>query len=153
MLQPCQSLLASRVRRAFLCLGAGLVSLNALAQTPASHASAPAEVCPALQRIVAAPDWRAMVHDGAGLPGLEQATCTAHAGSLDCRWRAHWDADGTVSDPLEELGADIAACFPQALHDVNTPRSQHFKIRTPRGIVGMRAALQGQRELRLSVSR
>lgn len=79
--------------------------------------------------------------------------CRANTHAYDCHWRAHWQADGVVNDPLEEFGADIAACFPNVVHDVNTPTRQHFIVTTEDRRVNVTASVQGQNELRLRVTR
>jgi hypothetical protein len=134
----------------------------ALLLTGVAHAAQPdepADVCPALKHIVEAADFRQLhtqqaVQQATPLPGVANADdCRANAHSYDCRWRAHWQADGVVNDPLEELGADIAACFPNVVHDVNTPTRQHFVVRTTDRRVNVTASVQGQNELRLRVTR
>ncbi|MCC8405058.1 hypothetical protein LJ655_24805 [Paraburkholderia sp. MMS20-SJTN17] len=49
--------------------------------------------------------------------------------------------------------ADIAACFAQVVHDVNTPVLQHFIVTTDTRRVNVTASVQGQNELRLRVTR
>ena len=103
-------------------------------------------VCPALQHIVDAPDFK-QLHDepAAQLPGVASADdCHANTHAYDCHWRAHWEADGVVNDPLEELGADIAACFPNVVHDVNTPTRQHFIVTKDDRRINVTASVQGQ---------
>jgi hypothetical protein len=115
----------------------------------------PADVCPALKHIVATPDFK-QLHDepAALLPGLASADdCRANSNAYDCHWRAHWDADGVVSDPLEELGADIAACFPNVVHDLNTPTRHHFIVTSGERRITVTASVQGSNELRLRVAR
>ncbi|WP_345811980.1 hypothetical protein AAGS40_13560 [Paraburkholderia sp. PREW-6R] len=131
---------------------------TALLLTSAAHAVQPvepADVCPALRHIVDAPDFRQLhAQPAAQLPGVADADdCHANTHAYDCRWRAHWQADGVVSDPLEELGADIAACFPTVVHDVNTPTRQHFVVTTADRRVNVTASVQGQNELRLRITR
>jgi hypothetical protein len=104
----------------------------------------PANVCPALQHIVAASE----------LPGVASADdCRANSHAYDCHWRAHWEADGVVNDPLEELGADIAACFPNVVHDLNTPTRQHFVVTRGERRINVTASVQGPNELRLRIAR
>jgi hypothetical protein len=92
------------------------------------QAAEPADVCPALRHIVSASNFK-QLHDepDAQLPGLASADdCRANSNAYDCHWRAHWQADGVVTDPLEELGADIAACFPNVVHDLGrAPHQRH----------------------------
>lgn len=115
----------------------------------------PADVCPALKHIVEASDFTQLrAAPAAQLPGTQGTEdCRASAHAYDCHWRAHWQADGFVNDPLEEMGADIAACFPTVVHDVNTPTRQHFIVTTAGRRVNVTASVQGQNELRLRVAR
>ena len=119
------------------------------------QAAEPADVCPALRHIVAASDFK-QLHDepAAQLPGVASADeCRANSIAYDCHWRAHWEADGVVTDPLEELGADIAACFPNVVHDLNTPTRQHFIVTSGQRRITVTASVQGSSELRLRVAR
>ena len=102
-------------QRAALALGAALLLTSAAYAAQATQPTEPADVCPALKHIVDAPDFKQLPrnlprncrHIGRGrLPRRQHA--------YDCHWRAHWQADGVVNDPLEEFGADIAACFPNS---------------------------------------
>jgi hypothetical protein len=121
-----------------------------MAQTPE-----PANVCPALQHIVDAPNFKQLRDEPAAqLPGVANADdCHANSHAYDCHWRAHWEADGVVNDPLEELGADIAACFPNVVHDLNTPTRQHFVVTSGDRRINVTASVQGPNELRLRVVR
>jgi hypothetical protein len=121
----------------------------------AAQPNEPADVCPALKNIIASNDFKQLhAQPDARLPGLDNTDdCRANAHSYDCRWRAHWQADGVINDPLEELGADIAACFPNVVHDVNTPTRQHFIVTTTQRRVNVTASVLGQNELRLRVTR
>ena len=127
---------------------------NAAQSTPA-HQAEPADVCPALSHIVSSADFKKLRDEPAAkLPGVDQIDdCRASAHSYDCRWRAHWEADGFVNDPLEEIGADIAACFPNVVHDLNTPTRQHFIVKTADRRVSVTASVQGQNELRRRIAR
>ncbi|SAL53315.1 hypothetical protein AWB70_04438 [Caballeronia cordobensis] len=60
-----------------------------------------------------------------------------------------------LADPLQELGADIAACFPEVLHDVNTPTRQHFALRRAAGqrAIAMTATTEAPNTVRLLVVR
>jgi hypothetical protein len=120
------------------------------------------DVCSALKAIVAAKSFSTLdaAHPPmpAGAPG--QGTCRASAHAYDCRWQAHWGADGVVADPLQELGADIAACFRDVRHDVNTATRQHFVIRAndeggarAARTVALMATIDGPNALRLRVVR
>jgi hypothetical protein len=136
------------------CAGALLLSVGAHAAQMV-QAAEPANVCPALKHIVAAPDFK-QLHDepAAQLPGLASADdCRANSNAYDCHWHAHWEADGVVTDPLEELGADIAACFPNVVHDLNTPTRQHFVVTSGERRITVTASVQGPNELRLRVAR
>ncbi|HXZ09277.1 MAG TPA: hypothetical protein VEI25_14605 [Paraburkholderia sp.] len=118
-------------------------------------AAEPADVCPALRQIVAASDFR-QLHDApaAQLPGVASAQdCRTTTHAFDCHWRAHWQADGVVNDPLEEMGADIAACLPNVIHDVNTPTHQHFVVTGMDRRVSVTASVISPNELRLLVTR
>jgi hypothetical protein len=125
------------------------------AQIAPAQPAEPANVCPALSHIVSSADFKTLRDEPAArLPGVDQLDdCRANAHSFDCHWRAHWEADGFVNDPLEEIGADIAACFPNVVHDVNTPTRQHFIVKTADRRVSVTASVQGQNELRLRIAR
>ena len=105
--------------------------------------------------IVAAHDFKQLRNEPAAqLPGLASADdCHAGSNAYDCHWRAHWQADGVVTDPLEELGADIAACFPNVVHDLNTPTRQHFIVTSGERRISVTASVQGSSELHLRVAR
>ncbi|OLL29566.1 hypothetical protein BTH42_21645 [Burkholderia sp. SRS-W-2-2016] len=147
------SSLLSRV--ALACGAALLFASGADAATPTPQ-NQPADVCAPLTHIVAATDFRQLSNESsAQLPGVSNTDdCRASPHSYECHWRAHWQADGVINDPLEELGADIAACFPSVVHDVNTPVRQHFIVTTDAARrVNVTASVQGQNELRLRVTR
>ncbi|SAL76601.1 hypothetical protein AWB74_05021 [Caballeronia arvi] len=115
------------------------------------------DVCAALKTIVAAPSFDTLAKDRAlmpaGSPG--QGTCRGGAHVYDCRWRAHWGPDGVLADPLQELGADIAACFPDMRHDVNTSTRQHFALRNAAGkrATTMTATIEAPNTVRLLIVR
>ncbi|MFP3569248.1 hypothetical protein [Paraburkholderia sp. SIMBA_030] len=142
-------------QRLALALGAAWLLSGTAHAAQATQPNEPADVCPALKHIVEAPDFKQLrAQPAAQLPGLPDADdCRANSHSYDCHWRAHWQADGVVNDPLEEFGADIAACFPNVVHDVNTPTRQHFIVTTAERRVNVTASVQGQNELRLRVTR
>jgi hypothetical protein len=142
-------------QRAALTLGAVLLLASAAHAAQATSPAEPADVCPALTHIVGAADFKQLrTQPAAQLPGLSNADdCRANTHAYDCHWRAHWQADGVVNDPLEEFGADIAACFPNIVHDVNTPTRQHFIVTTADRRVSVTASVQGQNELRLRITR
>ncbi|SAK82334.1 hypothetical protein AWB81_04111 [Caballeronia arationis] len=155
-----------RIRSRFAALKSALavapVAFLALATPMHAFAEDLPDVCTALKAIVAAKSFSTLdaAHPlmPAGAPG--QGTCRASAHAYDCRWQAHWGADGIVADPLQELGADIAACFPDVRHDVNTATRQHFVIhandeggtRAARP-VALTATIDGPNALRLRVVR
>ncbi|BAO90984.1 hypothetical protein [Caballeronia cordobensis] len=115
------------------------------------------DTCAALKTIVAAPSFDALARTRAPLPAGSpgQGACRGSAHAYDCRWRAHWGPDGMLADPLQELGADIAACFPDVLHDVNTPTRQHFALRRAAGqrAITMTATTEAPNTVRLLVVR
>jgi hypothetical protein len=133
-------------------------SLTIVAPMRASAEDLP-DVCAALKQIVTAKSFSMLdaAHPlmPAGAPG--QGSCRASARAYDCHWQAHWGADGVVADPLQELGADIAACFPDVRHDVNTATRQHFVIRADEQNgarrVALTATIDGPNALRLRVVR
>jgi hypothetical protein len=153
---PLTQRLTRMSRPLFAPLGAAALFLSFGAHAAQMvQAAEPADVCPALKHIVAAPDFK-QLHDepAAQLPGLASADdCRAKSNAYDCHWRAHWEADGVVTDPLEELGADIAACFPNVVHDLNTPTRQHFIVTSGERRIAVTASVQGSNELRLRVAR
>lgn len=142
-------------QRVALAFGAALLLASTAHAAQATQPNEPADVCPALQHIVDAADFRQLhSQPAAQLPGVSNADdCRASTHAYDCHWRAHWQADGVINDPLEEFGADIAACFPNLVHDVNTPTRQHFIVTTAERRVSVTASVQGQNELRLRVTR
>jgi hypothetical protein len=88
--------------------------------------------CTALTRIVAArPGGLSTLTpaDGHGIaqPYGSDAQCGVASGGYRCDWTPRQAADGG-SDALEGVAADIAACLPDATHDVNSPARQHFYI-------------------------
>ncbi|CAD6555746.1 hypothetical protein LMG28727_05990 [Paraburkholderia kirstenboschensis] len=141
--------------RLALALGTAMLLASAAQAAQTTPPNEPADVCPALRHIVEASDFKQLhTQPAAQLPGVASAEdCRSNAHAYDCHWRAHWQADGVVNDPLEEIGADIAACFPNVVHDVNTPTRQHFVVTTAERRVNVTASVQGQNELRLRVTR
>ena len=147
-------LLIRRPGHATTLLDAAALLVSTIAMQGALAAE-PADVCPALRQIVAAADFR-QLHDvpAAQLPGVASAQdCRTTTHTFDCHWRAHWQADGVVNDPLEEMGADIAACLPNVIHDVNTPTHQHFVVTGMERRVAVTASIISPNELRLFVTR
>ncbi|WP_027212952.1 hypothetical protein [Burkholderia sp. WSM2232] len=145
----------SSIHRLALALGAALLIAGAAQAAQTTPPNEPADVCPALKHIVEASDFAQLrAAQAPQLPGIQSTEdCRASAHTYDCHWRAHWQADGFVNDPLEEIGADIAACFPAVVHDVNTPTRQHFIVTAAGRRVNVTASVQGQNELRLRVAR
>ena len=146
--------LPSLSRLSFMAALLFATAANAAQITPAKQAE-PADVCPALSHIVSSADFKKLRDEPAAkLPGVDQIEdCRASSHAYDCTFRAHWEADGFVNDPLEEIGADIAACFPNVVHDLNTPTRQHFIVKTADRRVSVTASVQGQNELRLRIAR
>jgi hypothetical protein len=142
-------------QRVTLAVGAALLLASTAHAAQATQPNEPADVCPALKHIVDAADFKQLhSQPAAQLPGVSNADdCRANTHAYDCHWRAHWQADGVINDPLEEFGADIAACFPNIVHDVNTPTRQHFIVTTDERRVSVTASVQGQNELRLRITR
>jgi hypothetical protein len=145
----------SLTQRVTLAVGAVLLLASTAHAAQATQSNEPADVCPALKHIVDAADFKQLPgQPAAQLPGVSNADdCRANTHAYDCHWRAHWQADGVINDPLEEFGADIAACFPNIVHDVNTPTRQHFIVTTDERRVSVTASVQGQNELRLRITR
>jgi hypothetical protein len=97
-----------------------------------AHADDVPSPCSALTRIVAArPGGFSTLTpaDGHGIaqPYGSDAQCGIATGAYRCEWTPNQDA-GTGPDALEGVAADIAACLPDATHDVNSPARQHFYI-------------------------
>jgi hypothetical protein len=132
---------------------------GALLMLPALHACAHdlPDVCTALKTIVAADSFIALAKSAPLMPAgsAGQGTCRGGAHVYDCHWKAHWEADGVVSDPLEELGADIAACFPDVRHDVNASTRQHFILHdeASKRAISMTVTVDNPGMLRLRVVR
>jgi len=88
--------------------------------------------CPAIKRIVAArhSGFAGLTpEDGHGIarPSGSEPRCEVASGTYRCEWTPGSDG-GTASDVLEGVAADIAACLPEATHDVNSPARQHFYL-------------------------
>ncbi|WP_106856753.1 hypothetical protein [Caballeronia novacaledonica] len=115
------------------------------------------DVCSALKTIVDAPAFDTLAKGRALLPPASpgQGACRGSAHVYDCRWRAHWGPDGVVGDPLQELGADIAACFPDVRHDVNTSTRQHFALLDASGkhVTTLTATIETPNTMRLRIVR
>ena len=88
--------------------------------------------CASLKRIVAArADGFSTLTptDASGIaqPYGRDPHCAAAGSAYQCEWTPQPDAR-TPSDALESVAADIAACLPDATHDVNSPARQHFYL-------------------------
>jgi hypothetical protein len=134
-----------------------LAAIALLAPMLSASAEDLPDVCTALKTIVAAPSFDTLAKDPALLPAGSpgQGACKGSAHAYDCRWRAHWGPDGVLADPLQELGADIAACFPDMRHDVNTSTRQHFALRdaTKQRATTMTATIEAPNTVRLRIVR
>src|ERR1700731_1896209 len=132
--------------------GTALLSMPAWPQDAAG-------ICPALTHIVDASGNRARfasLHDdpAARPPRVKDAAdCRSAANAYDCHWQVQANDEGGASAALQTLGADIAACLPDAVHDVNSPGRQHFYIKRDAGQGNITAATQGASVLRLVVTR
>lgn len=133
-----------------------LCSAIAISSIPlAAHADDSASPCAALKRIVAAAPQHFIAlnpDDGRAVarPYGDNAQCAASGGNYQCNWNARDAGSGT--NALEGVGADIAACLPDATHDVNSPGRQHFYL-GPRGSrTEITAQTDGSARVRLSVS-
>jgi hypothetical protein len=123
----------------------------------AAQADDAASPCAALKRIVAAaPQHFAALdpNDGRAVaqPYGDDARCTTLHGALQCEWSARSTDTNGGSDPIEGVGADIAACLPDATHDLNSPGRQHFYIGTRGSRTEITAQMDGPSRVRLSVS-
>ncbi|WP_321798180.1 hypothetical protein [Caballeronia sp. J97] len=134
-----------------------LVAVALLVPMLSASAEEAPDVCSALKTIVDAPSFDTLAKRGALMPAgaRDQGTCKVSAHAYDCRWRAHWGPDGVVADPLQELGADIAACFPDVRHDVNTSTRQHFALLdvADRRVTTMTATIEAPNTVRLRIVR
>jgi len=148
--QPSGNLRLLSMRRA-------LVAVSLMAPMLSASAEDLPDVCSALQTIVDAPSFDTLAKGRALMPAASpgQGACRGSAHVYDCRWRAHWGPDGVVGDPLQELGADIAACFPDVRHDVNTSTRQHFALRnvTSKHVTTMTATIETPNTMRLRIVR
>ena len=120
-----------------------------------THADDSASPCAALKRIVAAaPQHFASLSpdDGRAVaqPYGDDAQCTATGANYQCMWSVRDAGSGT--NALEGVGADIAACLPNATHDVNSPGRQHFYLGTRGNRTEIAAQVDGPARVKLSVS-
>jgi hypothetical protein len=140
-----------------------LVSISSACVTALSmpaYSQQGAGICPALTHVVSAADssFAGLSGDPAARPPAAQdaADCRASASAYDCQWQVRANADnpsGTASVALQALGADIAACLPEAVHDVNSPGRQHFYIKRGANRVTVTATAPAAASLRLVVTR
>ncbi|WP_250490541.1 hypothetical protein [Caballeronia sp. INML2] len=148
--QPTIRLRLFSVRRA-------LVAVALFAPVLSASAEDLPDVCSALKTIVDAPSFDTLAKGRALMPPASpgQGACRGSAHVYDCRWRAHCGPDGVLADPLQELGADIAACFPDVRHDVNTSTRQHFALRDVNGkrVTTMTATIETPNTMRLRIVR
>ena len=131
------------------------LSLAALLPGSAWADDAPSP-CTSLKRIVAAaPGGFASLtpDDGKGVaqPYGDDAQCAASHDSYQCTWTLHHDA-GSNPDALQSVAADIASCLPDATHDQNSPRLQHFYVGAKSQRTQIALTPTGSNKLRLVVS-
>lgn len=112
--------------------------------------------CTTLKRIVAArPSGFSTLtpEDSQGIarPNGSDPRCEVANGTYRCEWTPHDDA-GTTSDALEGVAADIAACLPDATHDVNSPVRQHFYLGERGDRTQIAVTIAGGSRIRLVVS-
>lgn len=129
----------------------------ALCAPLSAHADDAASPCAALKRIVAAaPQHFASLSPDDGRtvaqPYGDDAHCATTRGTYQCEWSTRNGGAESGSDPLEGVGADIAACLPDATHDLNSPGRQHFYIGARGSRTGITAQTDGPTRVRLSVS-
>jgi hypothetical protein len=134
---------------------AAALSLVALLASSA-HADDAPNPCAALKRIVAAaPGGFAQLSpaDGQGVaqPYGDDAQCGAAHASYQCVWTPHGDA-GSSASALQAVAADIAACLPDATHDVNSPARQHFYLGARDARTQITATTAGANRLKLVIS-
>lgn len=139
-----------------MCVAASALLLTAYGASRTARADDVPSPCPALKRIVAAEPqgFSALTpEDGRGIaqPYGSEPRCEVANGTYRCEWTPGGDA-GTTSDALEGVAADIAACLPDATHDVNSPARQRFYLgdRSRRTYITVTAAGGGR--IRLTVS-
>jgi hypothetical protein len=110
--------------------------------------------CRAIKRIVAAaPDgFQSFAGEGASTSealilssGQTPADCRVAGHALVCTW--------TSGGGLESFAADLAACLPEATHDLNTPSRQHFTVGPKGQRTSLTASTLGDTRLKLEVGR
>jgi hypothetical protein len=147
---------AHRVRALRLALGAAAVAVClpglALAQQQ------PPSPCPALKQMVAAAPGHFAGLDADAVarmtpPYGATPQCNVSHGSYQCTWapRPGDAANGSNLDALQAVAADIAACLPDATHDVNSPTRQHFYLGERGARTEITASTQSAGKLRLVV--
>ena len=136
---------------------ASLASIGALAlPAGAAHADDAPSPCAALKRIVAAAPsgfTQLAPEDGRDVaqPYGDDASCSATHATYQCTWTPHGDA-GSSAAALQAVAADIAACLPDATHDVNSPPRQHFYLGERAQRTQITATTAGATKLKLVVS-
>ncbi|MFP6561892.1 hypothetical protein WJ542_26825 [Paraburkholderia sp. B3] len=140
-----------------ISVGASLCFATALCAQSVAHADDSASPCAALKRIVAAaPQHFASLdpNDGRSVaqPYGDDARCSTTRGTYQCEWSTRNTGVDSGGNPLEGVGADIAACLPDATHDLNSPSRQHFYIGARGSRTEITAQTEGPTRVRLSVS-
>ncbi|WP_322016153.1 hypothetical protein [Paraburkholderia sp. J12] len=140
-----------------ISVGASFCLVAALSAESAAHADDTASPCAALKRIVAAaPQHFAALgpDDGRAVaqPYGDDAHCATTHGTYQCEWNTRNANADSGGNPLEGVGADIAACLPDATHDLNSPGRQHFYLGTRASRTEITAQTEGATRVRLSVS-
>lgn len=140
-----------------ISVGASLCLAAALCLQPVARADDTASPCAALKRIVAAaPQHFASLdpNDGRAVaqPYSDDAHCATTRDTYQCEWSTRNTDVDSGGNPLEGIGADIAACLPDATHDLNSPGRQHFYIGARGSRTEITAQTDGPTRVRLSVS-
>lgn len=149
------------MRPEFSCLarGASAFATALLLFSPlAVHADDSASPCAALKRIVAAaPQHFASLSpdDGRAVaqPYGDDAQCAATHSTYQCTWSTRNADEGSGTNALEGVGADIASCLPNATHDGNAPGRQHFYLGERGSRTEITAQTDGATRVKLTVSR
>jgi hypothetical protein len=140
-----------------ITVGTSLCLATSLYLQPDARADDTASPCAALKRIVAAaPQHFAALdpNDGRAVaqPYSDDAHCATTHGTYQCEWSTRSADVDSGGNPLEGVGADIAACLPDATHDLNSPGRQHFYIGARGSRTEITAQTEGPTRVRLSVS-
>jgi hypothetical protein len=136
---------------------ASLASIGALVMPAgAAYADDAPSPCAALKRIVAAAPsgfTQLTPEDGRSVaqPYGDDARCSATRAGYQCTWTPHGDA-GSSAAALQAVAADIAACLPDATHDVNSPPRQHFYLGERAQRTQITATTAGANQLKLEVT-